>query len=164
MPRWPKALPPFTGTATGWTSVSTVWAPIPPGSESIGNHARAGRGPQGDLMQTTLDAIVNARLPGREGLFHIPVSGGRFGQIAPQAQTGDAARGPHDDAGDLVGPAVVEPHRLLDAAYTAGGPRWQQSGTVYEGIECSAERKPLLSREDVIHRGQQALRLFADNG
>ena len=44
-------------------------------------------------MQTTLDAIVNARLPGREGLFHIPVSGGRFGQIAPQAQMCDAAPG-----------------------------------------------------------------------
>src|SRR5690554_7129507 len=98
MPRWPKALQQFTGTATGWTSVSTVWATIPPGSESIGNHARAGRGPQGDLMQTTLDAIVNARMPGREGLFHIPVGGGRFGQIAPQAQMCDAAPGQLDAA------------------------------------------------------------------
>ena len=115
-------------------------------------------------MQTTLDAIVNARLPGREGLFHIPVSGGRFGQIAPQAQMCDAAPGQLDAAGNLVSPPFVEPHIHLDAAFTAGEPRWNQSGTLFEGIECWAERKPLLSREDVIHRAEQALRLFADNG
>lgn len=115
-------------------------------------------------MQTTLDAIVNARLPGREGLFHIPVSGGRFGQIAPQAQMCDAAPGELDAAGNLVSPPFVEPHIHLDAAFTAGEPRWNQSGTLFEGIECWAERKPLLSREDVIHRAEQALRLFADNG
>lgn len=115
-------------------------------------------------MQTTLEAIVNARLPGREGLFHIPVSGGRFGQIAPQAQMCDAAPGQLDAAGNLVSPPFVEPHIHLDAAFTAGEPRWNQSGTLFEGIECWAERKPLLSREDVIHRAEQALRLFADNG
>lgn len=115
-------------------------------------------------MQTTLDAIVNARLPGREGLFHIPVSGGRFGQIAPQAQMCDAAPGELDAAGNLVSPPFVEPHIHLDAAFTAGEPRWNQSGTLFEGIECWAERKPLLSREDVTHRAEQALRLFADNG
>lgn len=115
-------------------------------------------------MQTTLDAIVNARLPGREGLFHIPVSGGRFGQIAPQAQMCDAAPGQLDAAGNLVSPPFVEPHIHLDAAFTAGEPRWNQSGTLFEGIECWAERKPLLSREDVIHRAEQALRLFSDNG
>lgn len=115
-------------------------------------------------MQTTLEAIVNARLPGREGLFHIPVSGDRFGQIAPQAQMCDAAPGQLDAAGNLVSPPFVEPHIHLDAAFTAGEPRWNQSGTLFEGIECWAERKPLLSREDVIHRAEQALRLFADNG
>ena len=52
----------------------------------------------------------------------------------------------------------------LDAALTAGQPRWNQSGTLWEGIACWAERKPMLTREDVIDRAEQTLRWYAANG
>lgn len=115
-------------------------------------------------MQHTINAIINARLPGREGLFHIPISQGCFGQIQPQQASCDAGPADLDARGNLVSPPFVEPHIHLDAAFTAGEPRWNQSGTLFEGIECWADRKPLLSREDVIGRAERALHLFADNG
>ena len=61
-------------------------------------------------------------------------------------------------------PPYVEPHVHLDAALTAGQPRWNTSGTLWEGIACWAERKPMLTREDVIDRAEQTLRWYAANG
>lgn len=49
----------------------------------------------------------------------------------------------------LVSPPFVEPHIHLDSALTAGEPRWNQSGTLFEGIDLWRERKQSLSIEDV---------------
>ncbi|KAA1176129.1 cytosine deaminase [Marinobacter salinexigens] len=115
-------------------------------------------------MTEQLNAIVNARLPRHEGLHTLSISGGRFTRIMPQAE--QVASGEHqlDANGNLVTPAFVEPHIHLDAALTAGEPRWNQSGTLFEGIECWAERKATLSRIDVINRATETLKLFSSQG
>jgi cytosine deaminase len=41
----------------------------------------------------------------------------------------------------LVSPPFVESHIHLDSVLTAGSPRWNQSGTLFEGIEIWAEYK-----------------------
>ena len=69
-----------------------------------------------------------------------------------------------DADGNLVSPPFVEPHIHLDAAMTAGEPRWNRSGTLFEGIECWAERKATLSHADVIARAEKTLKLFAAHG
>jgi cytosine deaminase len=69
-----------------------------------------------------------------------------------------------DGAGTLLSPPYVEPHVHLDAVLTAGQPRWNESGTLWEGIACWAERKPLLSRDDVVTRVEEALRWYVANG
>ena len=69
-----------------------------------------------------------------------------------------------DAGGNLVSPPFVEPHIHLDAAMTAGEPRWNRSGTLFEGIECWAERKATLSHADVIARAEKTLKLFAAHG
>jgi cytosine deaminase len=51
--------------------------------------------------------------------------------------------------GGLAIPPFIEPHIHLDTTQTAGEPNWNQSGTLFEGIERWAERKALLSHEDV---------------
>lgn len=63
-----------------------------------------------------------------------------------------------DAAGGLVIPPYVEPHIHLDATQTAGQPRWNLSGTLFEGIACWAERKALLSIEDVRQRAWKTLK------
>lgn len=115
-------------------------------------------------MTEQLTAVVNARLPGRDGLYRLEISQGRFGEITQQAATMTPESGQLDAGANLVSPALVEPHIHLDAALTAGEPRWNQSGTLFEGIECWAERKAMLNQEDVTHRAIETLKLFAAHG
>jgi cytosine deaminase len=115
-------------------------------------------------MTETLSAIVNARLQGREGLHRLTIANGRFAQITVQPEPVAGRENELDAAGNLVTPAFVEPHIHLDASMTAGEPRWNQSGTLFEGIECWAERKATLSRQDVINRASRTLKMFAAHG
>jgi cytosine deaminase len=64
----------------------------------------------------------------------------------------------------LVSPPFVESHIHLDSALTAGEPRWNQSGTLFEGIEIWRDRKQNLSLEDVKHRAIATLRQQAMQG
>ena len=66
--------------------------------------------------------------------------------------------------GLLVSPPFVESHIHLDSALTAGQPRWNQSGTLFEGIEIWRDRKRSLTIEDVKERAIAALRLQASQG
>ncbi|HCW89208.1 MAG TPA: cytosine deaminase [Marinobacter sp.] len=115
-------------------------------------------------MSTQLNAIVNARLQGRNGLHRLDISKGCFSGIAAQPHTTTAQEDELDAQGNLVTPAFVEPHIHLDAAMTAGEPRWNKSGTLFEGIECWSERKTTLSHDDVVNRATQTLKLFAAHG
>jgi cytosine deaminase len=115
-------------------------------------------------MKDSLNAIINARLQGSDELHRITMENGRFAQITVQSAAATAVERELDAAGNLVVPPFVEPHIHLDAALTAGQPRWNQSGTLFEGIECWSERKATLTRDDVVGRAEQTLKLFADNG
>jgi len=64
----------------------------------------------------------------------------------------------------LVSPAFVESHIHLDSALTAGQPRWNQSGTLFEGIEIWGERKQSLSLEDIKTRAIETLKQQALQG
>ena len=115
-------------------------------------------------MTKPLNAIANARLQGRDGLFRLEISNGRFSGITAQAENTTVNEGELDAGENLVTAPFVEPHIHLDAAMTAGEPRWNKSGTLFEGIECWSERKTTLSHDDVISRASQTLKLFAAHG
>ncbi|WP_372971709.1 cytosine deaminase [Marinobacter sp.] len=115
-------------------------------------------------MTDQLNAIVNARLQGQNGLYTLKINNGRFSGISAQQESTIATEDELDAGGNLVTPAFVEPHIHLDAAMTAGQPRWNKSGTLFEGIDCWAERKTTLSPDDVIGRATQTLKLFAAHG
>ena len=66
--------------------------------------------------------------------------------------------------GRLVSPPFVESHIHLDSALTAGQPRWNQSGTLFEGIEIWRDRKQSLTLEDVKERAIATLKLQAQQG
>jgi len=69
-----------------------------------------------------------------------------------------------DAQGNLVSPPFVESHIHLDSALTAGEPRWNQSGTLFEGIEIWGDRKQSLTLADVKTRARAALKLQASQG
>lgn len=94
----------------------------------------------------------------------IGVDHGVIVTIDPSHAEAVPARCVIDAHGALVTPPYVEPHVHLDTVLTAGEPRWNASGTLWEGIACWAERKPLLSRQDVVDRASEVLRWYAANG
>jgi cytosine/creatinine deaminase len=64
----------------------------------------------------------------------------------------------------LISPPFVESHIHLDSALTAGQPRWNQSGTLFEGIEIWRERKQDLDLEEVKSRAIATLKQQAAQG
>lgn len=69
-----------------------------------------------------------------------------------------------DIEGRLVSPPFVESHIHLDSALTAGEPRWNGSGTLFEGIDIWRERKASLTAADVKQRAISALKQQASYG
>lgn len=108
--------------------------------------------------------IENVRLPDREGLWQIAIDKGRFGDITPMGEARKENFEVLNARGGLAIPPFIEPHIHLDTTQTAGEPNWNQSGTLFEGIERWAERKALLSHEDVKARAWKTLKWQIANG
>ncbi|PPC78627.1 cytosine deaminase [Pokkaliibacter plantistimulans] len=108
--------------------------------------------------------IVNARLRHRSELFTLSMDNGVFTAIEVQPAVVSAATTDIDADGNLACAPFVEPHIHLDAALTAGEPNWNQSGTLFEGIERWAERKPMLTPEDIRTRALKTIQLLMENG
>ena len=97
-------------------------------------------------------------------LVDIHCDGGVIVEIRPSTSDAAMARTVIEARGALASPPYVEPHVHLDTALTAGEPRWNLSGTLWEGIACWAERKKSLTREDVTDRAAEVLRWQVANG
>ncbi|MBW5414403.1 cytosine deaminase [Pseudomonas sp. MAG002Y] len=109
--------------------------------------------------------VINARLRGQEGLFTVRLQGDRIAAIESQvAFVSPTSAEILDARGNLVIPPFVEPHIHLDATLTAGEPRWNMSGTLFEGIECWGERKATITHEDTKARAKQTINALAVHG
>lgn len=113
--------------------------------------------------------VRNARLLNREGLFRIVVKQGII--MAIQSEGNSSPLPPNDrvetviDAeGLLLLPPYVESHIHLESVLTGGNPRWNESGTLFEGIQIWSERQPFLTQEDVRERALIALKWLASQG
>ena len=86
------------------------------------------------------------------------VTGDRIAAIRPVGElkpsAGDVVL---DGEGRFLSPPLVDPHVHLDAVLTVGEPRYNESGTLIEGIQIWTERKPSLTLEDVKRRARQAI-------
>jgi cytosine deaminase len=111
----------------------------------------------------SVDLIVRrARLEGGAEPVDIGIVGDRIVEVAPRLE----ARAPQelDVDGRLVTPSLVEPHVHLDAVLTVGQPRYNVTGSLFEGIEIWAERVQSLTREDVKDRAHRAIRWMLAHG
>lgn len=94
----------------------------------------------------------------------IRVTDGKFAQIAPNLEPIAGEKTVTDCAGKMVLPPFVESHVHLDTCLTAGRPRWNLTGTLFEGIQCWEEYKPFLTKQEVKERVNKAIRMQASNG
>ncbi|WP_017798580.1 cytosine deaminase [Oceanobacillus kimchii] len=102
--------------------------------------------------------IKNATLRGKEGQWHITIQDGKFAAITQKQEEVPETKEVIDAKGALVLPPFVEPHIHLDTTLTAGEPEWNQSGTLFEGIQRWSQRKESLTQEDVKTRAKTALK------
>ena len=86
------------------------------------------------------------------------VTGDRIAAIRPVGElkpsAGDVVL---EGEGRFLSPPLVDPHVHLDAVLTVGEPRYNESGTLIEGIQIWTERKPSLTVEDVKRRARRAI-------
>ncbi|NEU30538.1 cytosine deaminase [bacterium LRH843] len=101
--------------------------------------------------------IKNAKLRGKEGLWHLIIQDGKVDKITQVLGDVDGKE-VIDVDGSLALPPFIEPHIHLDTTLTAGEPEWNKSGTLFEGIQRWAERKETLTIEDVKTRSKTALK------
>ena len=94
----------------------------------------------------------------------IRISDGKFEKIGPDLAPLPGEEVEEAFAGKMVLPPFIESHVHLDTCLTAGRPRWNLSGTLFEGIQCWEEYKPFLTKQEVKERVGQAIRLQAGNG
>lgn len=116
------------------------------------------------MSKPGLKLIQNVRLAGREGFWQIAIENGCFHAITAHRELLPEGEQILDGRGGLAIAPFIEPHIHLDTTQTAGQPSWNQSGTLFEGIERWAERKALLSHEDVKKRAWQTLKWQIANG
>ena len=104
------------------------------------------------------DLIVRkAQLLRRQGLVDLAIHDGHFVRIGEDLAD-EQARREIDVAGRLVTPPFIDAHVHLDAVLTVGQPRYNNTGTLLEGIQIWSERKPGLTREDVRQRALEEIR------
>ncbi|MBD2082202.1 cytosine deaminase [Leptolyngbya sp. FACHB-17] len=102
------------------------------------------------------------RAPDVSERVDIAIQAGEIVEIAPHLDA--TAEIKLEIQGYLVSPPFVESHIHLDSALTAGEPRWNQSGSLFEGIEIWRDRKQDLSLEDVKQRAIETLKQQALQG
>ena len=105
-----------------------------------------------------LSAILNARLPSRDGRWSLRFSDGRIDAIEPYS-IGKTSHAPGelDAGGGLVTRRLVDPHLHLDLAYTLDIVEENQSGTLLEAIALWSEAKKLLQPDEVRARALRAI-------
>lgn len=103
-----------------------------------------------------MDLVVrNARLRGAQGLTDLAVEGGILRKIGPALEV--RGREEIDAGGNLTTPPLCDPHLHLDAVLSVGDPRFNTSGTLLEGIQIWGERKPHLTRTDLVDKAVEAV-------
>lgn len=107
--------------------------------------------------------VRNVRVENQQGTSDIRIVDGRFAEIDTHLDPspGEAVV---DHGGRLALPPFIESHVHLDSALTAGEPRYNESGTLFEGIEIWSERKRTLTVDDVKDRVRRAVRQQARFG
>lgn len=107
--------------------------------------------------------ITGVRIEDGPAGVDIRITDGKFAEIGAglAPREGEEVR---DYTGKLVLPPYIESHVHLDTALTSGQPRYNESGTLFEGIEVWSERKQTLTYEDVKDRAGRALRQQAQFG
>ncbi|WP_018931885.1 amidohydrolase family protein [Gracilibacillus lacisalsi] len=105
--------------------------------------------------------VKNVKLLEGEMRVHIGINNGKFVSITDQEIAGHTE---WDGKGNYLLPPFVETHTHMDTVLTAGFPRYNQSGTLFEAIDIWQSRKDDLTVDDVVKRASKAIKLLISYG
>lgn len=107
--------------------------------------------------------IRNVHVNNAEALTAVRITDGRFAAIAPDLtpQPGEEVL---DGGGNILLPPFVDSHVHLDSTLTAGEPQFNETGTLFEGINIWRERKQSLTKADVKRRARQTITKMVGKG
>ncbi|PAE11479.1 cytosine deaminase [Niallia circulans] len=105
--------------------------------------------------------LKNAQLPFKGNPTNIGIKDGKIHSISSSNLIGNEEM---DLEGNVLLPPFVEMHTHLDTVLTAGGPWFNQSGTLGEAIDIWSVRKQSLTKEDVKNRAFKALKMLMEYG
>src|SRR5699024_9955224 len=97
------------------------------------------------------------------GLWDINILDGKIDAITESQGTASDSN-VLDVEGSLVLPPFIEPHIHLDTTLTVGEPAWNQSGTLFEGIQRWSERKQTITHEDVKKSCKKSINMAGSAG
>ena len=108
--------------------------------------------------------LRNARILGKPGdkRFDLAVNGGRIAKLSSHIP----AKGEDevDACGKLVLPGFYNMHFHLDSVLKVGDPRYNVSGTLWEGIQIWSEVKNKLGEAEILSRVERAVKWMAAYG
>lgn len=109
--------------------------------------------------------IKNGRIYGKDKQMDILIEEGIITRIDDSIDENEAeGHDVLDVQGKLISAPFIDPHIHLGTALTAGEPKWNESGTLFEGISTWSERKKSLTFEDVKTRARKVLKMQIANG
>jgi cytosine deaminase len=108
--------------------------------------------------------IKNARIRGKplDKVFTIVVENDKIAKITEESNFHGKTE--IDARGFLVIPPFFNMHFHLDSVLTLGDPRFNESGTLWEGIDIWAERKKKLTIDEMLSRVEKAVKWMAVYG
>lgn len=116
-------------------------------------------------MVEKYDLIIrNARIRGRpyDKTYDVAILHGKIEKISDHIK--GHAETEIDVKGRLVSPAFYNMHHHLDSVLAIGEPRFNESGTLWEGITIWAEYKKKITEEDILKRVERTLKWIAAYG
>lgn len=110
-----------------------------------------------------MDLIIrNAKIRSLDYLVDIGIKDGGFKEINKNINV--KSTNEIDACGNLVTPPFIESHVHLDSSQTVGDPRYNESGTLLEGIKIWGEKKENLTKEKIKKNAIETIKWEIANG
>ncbi|MQB95402.1 cytosine deaminase [Lactobacillus reuteri] len=107
--------------------------------------------------------LKNVHVDNHEEVVDVRILNGKFSEIKANLTPHDGEE-VIDGKENLLLPPFVDSHVHLDATLTAGQPKWNETGTLFDGIRIWSERKQDLTKEDVKSRAKKTLLNMVGHG
>lgn len=100
--------------------------------------------------------IKDVHINNQANLNDVRITSGKFSLIEPNLRPKPTEK-IINGHGLLLLPPFIDSHVHLDSTLTAGQPQWNETGTLFDGIQIWSKRKKNLTKDDVKRRARKTI-------